>query len=133
KLLRSVDVLVPNAGELAELAGADPAGDHGGVVDRARSVRGPGAVVVTLGADGALVVTGKGSEHVPAPSVRAVDTTAAGDCFCGALADALARGLILVDAARWAVAASSLSVGRKGAQASLPTANEVRAAAVSGD
>ena len=86
---------------------------------------GPRAVVVTLGADGALVVEGDRAEHVPAQPVAVVDTTGAGDTFCGALADALARGATLVEAARWGVAAAALSVTRSGAQDGMPTAEMV--------
>ena len=57
-----------------------------------------------------------------------VDATGAGDAFCGALADALARGAELVEAARWGVAAAALSVGVQGAQTGLPTAEQVRRA-----
>ena len=119
-LLARVDVLVPNRGELELLAGpGDPA-------DAARRLAGPRAVVVTLGADGALVVEGDRAEHVPAQPVDVVDTTGAGDTFCGALADALARGAGLVEAARWGVAAAALSVTRSGAQDGMPTAEMVR-------
>ena len=55
-----------------------------------------------------------------------MDTTGAGDTFCGALADALARGAGLVEAARWGVAAAALSVTRSGAQDGMPTAEMVR-------
>jgi ribokinase len=119
-VLARVDVLVPNRGELELLAGpGDPA-------DAARRLAGPGAVVVTLGADGALVVEGDRAEHVPAHPVDVVDTTGAGDTFCGALADALARGASLVEAARWGVAAAGLSVTRSGAQEGMPTAAMLR-------
>jgi ribokinase len=119
-VLARVDVLVPNRGELELLAGpGDPA-------DAARRLAGPGAVVVTLGAGGALVVEGDRAEHVPAHPVDVVDTTGAGDTFCGALADALARGASLVEAARWGVAAAGLSVTRSGAQEGMPTAAMLR-------
>jgi ribokinase len=110
-----VDVLVPNRGELAALAGR--AGDP---VALARSLAGARAVVVTLGAQGAVVVEGDRAEHVAAPHVRAVDTTGAGDAFCGALAQALDDGATLVEAARWAVRAAAASVTRAGAQGGLP-------------
>jgi ribokinase len=83
--------------------------------------------VVTLGTDGALVVEDGRSSHVPAVPVRPVDTTAAGDAFCGGLADALAGGATLKDAARWAVRVAAAACLREGAQASLPTTGEVRA------
>ena len=96
-LLADVDVLVPNQTELATIAG------HNGPVDRVTAaelaIRLPSsAVVVTLGAEGALVVLNGDAIHVPAPVVSPVDTTAAGDSFCGALADGLVRGLDLAGA-----------------------------------
>jgi ribokinase len=85
------------------------------------------AVVVTLGADGALVVEHGQASHVPAVPVTAVDTTAAGDAFCGGLADALATGATLQDAARRAVRVAAAACLHRGAQASLPTPAELRA------
>jgi ribokinase len=114
-LVGSVDVLVPNRGELESLAGGG-----GDPVTLARSLAGTKAVVVTLGAEGAVVVEGDRFERVPAPRVRAVDTTGAGDAFCGALAGALAEGATLVEAARWAVRVAAVSVTRPGAQGGLP-------------
>jgi len=64
---------------------------------------------------------------VPAPKVTPVDTTAAGDSFCGALGDALVRGADLIDAARWAVKVGAATTLRPGAQPSLPTTDEVTA------
>jgi ribokinase len=119
-----VDVLVPNRVELAQLA----AGPVPETVEEAARLAGRlpvGAVVVTLGADGALVVEGGEARHVPAVPVRAVDTTAAGDAFCGGLADALAAGAALGDAARRAVRVAAAACLRPGAQASLPTPAEL--------
>lgn len=88
--------------------------------------KGPSTVIVTLGADGALVTTKDGlREVVPAFKVTPVDTTAAGDCFCGALTVALVEGKTLLEAVRFAGAASALSVTRMGAQPSLPTRTEI--------
>jgi ribokinase len=123
-LLERVDVLVPNRVELAQLA----AGPVPETVEEAARLAGRlpvGAVVVTLGADGALVVEGGEARHVPAVPVRAVDTTAAGDAFCGGLADALAAGAALGDAARRAVRVAAAACLRPGAQASLPTPAEL--------
>ena len=114
-LVAPVDVLVPNRGELEALAGR--AGDP---VELARGLDHARAVVVTLGAEGAVVVQGERAERIEAPRVRAVDTTGAGDAFCGALAQALAEGATLVEAARWAVRAAAVSVTRVGAQGGLP-------------
>jgi ribokinase len=119
-LARRVDVLVPNRGELAALTGrtGDPA-------TLARTLYLADAVVVTLGEDGVLVIEGEHSERIEAPRVRAVDTTGAGDAFCGALAQALAEGAELVEAARWAVRVAAVSVTRIGAQGGLPRREEL--------
>jgi ribokinase len=125
-LLGEVHVLVPNRVELAQLAGAAAPGtaeEAAGLAGRLPAR----AVVVTLGADGALVVEDGRTSHVPAVPVRPLDTTAAGDAFCGGLADALAGGVTLQDAARWAVRVAAAACMREGAQASLPTPGEVRA------
>jgi ribokinase len=125
-LLEAVDVLVPNRSELGVLAGAgvEPA-DAEQAAALASGIPGPTAVVVTLGAEGALVVEDGRTERVPAVPVRAVDTTAAGDAFCGSLADALVRGEPVAEAARWAVRAAAVACTRPGAQASLPTREQV--------
>lgn len=126
QLLDAVDILVPNQTELATLAGHDGTVDAEIAAELARGL--PAAVVVvTLGADGALVVTDHDLTHVPAPKVHPVDTTAAGDSFCAAMADALVRGLDIVDAVRWAVRVGAATTLRAGAQPSLPTPAEVDA------
>ena len=123
-LVGEVDVLVPNRGELAGITGrtdGDPAA-------LARSLDLARAVVVTLGAEGVLVVEGGREERIEAPRVHAVDSTGAGDAFCGALAQALADGADLVEAARWAVRVAAVSVTRVGAQSGLPRRADVPAA-----
>ena len=126
-LLSEVDVLVPNRSELGFLAGAPEPSTVDDAVRLARSLEGPGAVVVTLGADGAVVVRGSAATHVPAIPVESVDATGAGDAFCGALADALSRGESLEDATAWAVRVAALSTTRWGAQAGMPTRPEALA------
>ncbi len=128
-VLARAGVLVPNRTELGLLAGVDAPRTAGEAATVAAAVEGPRAVVVTLGEDGAVVVEAGRSEHVPAPHVDAVDATGAGDAFCGALADALARGAELVEATRWAVRAASVSVTRPGALGAMPTRSEVESAA----
>jgi ribokinase len=128
ELLARTDVLVPNEHELAALAG-QPARERtpAELVELARSVA-SGAVVVTLGARGALVVPAEGAPFVQTPPpVDAVDTTGAGDCFCGALGQALARGEDLACAVRYAVAAAALSTTGPGARGALPDDGAVRA------
>jgi ribokinase len=131
ELLARVDVLLVNETELLAVQGetGDAVGGCGpeGLADverRARTTPGHATVLVTLGARGCLVVARESpAVHVPAvalPEDRVVDTTAAGDCFAGALAAALVRGEPLEAAAAWATRAAALAVTRRGAVDSLP-------------
>ena len=125
ELLARVDVLVPNEHELVRLAGADPAErTPAELADLARGLA--PSVVVTLGARGALVVTGGQTLLQAPPPVTAVDTTGAGDSFCGALSSALDRGRPLPDAVRYAVTAAALSTTGPGARSALPDDDAVR-------
>lgn len=126
RLLQAVDVIVPNQTELALLAGHDGPVDVAAAAELAALLPVP-TVVVTLGALGALVVSEGNVTHVEAPEVTPTDTTAAGDSFCAALADALVRGEPIVEAAHWAVRVGAATTLRSGAQPSLPTAAEVAA------
>ena len=121
-----VDYLTPNGGEAARLSGLAVT-DHASATEAARTLRarGVGTVIVTLGDDGALSVGRDAVAHVPALRVTAVDTTAAGDAFNGALAVALAERRSPADAVRFATTAAALACTRRGAQPSLPTRAEV--------
>ncbi len=127
-LLRDVSMITPNETEATLLSGHkvdDPAS-----AARAAQVllrRGLRTVIVTLGAKGALVATSEGSRLIPGFQVKAVDTTAAGDVFNGALAVRLAEGRTLDEAVRFAHAAAALSVTRHGAQPSIPTRAKIEA------
>ncbi len=131
--LAGVDVVVPNRSELAVLSGGVEANSIDEVVDQLGALADPPpAAVVTLGGDGALVVDGLGSgtpvvEHVPAVEVDVVDTTGAGDAFCGGLADALCLGADLPEAARWAARVAAVAVTRPGAWSALPRRSELLA------
>jgi ribokinase len=130
-LLRNVDILTPNESEALALVGA--AGDHIALADAADVARellalGPRQVILKLGAQGAFLEDGECARHFPARHVDAKDTTAAGDCFNGALATGLAEGLTLDAAVAFANVAASIAVTRIGAQASLPTRAEVEQA-----
>ncbi|WP_042372049.1 PfkB family carbohydrate kinase, partial [Streptacidiphilus neutrinimicus] len=123
-LLHMVDILVPNREELASLVGHDLPDLHA-VADAARQLRGPAAVVVTLGREGALLCEDGAVAFVPPHPVTPLDTTAAGDAFCGALACGLIDGHGLHEAVRRANVAAALSTTLAGAQPSLPTRSEV--------
>jgi ribokinase len=127
-----VDVLTPNAGEAALLAGLAADGpdaeQESNALRAARTLQSLACrqVIVTLGSHGCLVVEEQ-SHHVSGRPVRAIDATAAGDAFNGALAVALSEGLSLVKAAMWANSAAAISVTRRGAQPSLPQRSEIEA------
>lgn len=127
-LLADVDYLIVNELELAALSqlAVDP-DDRASVDIAARRVlvRGPQAVITTLGAVGAVISTAAGCVLAPGHRVHAVDTTGAGDCFIGALASSLAQGGELESAVRFANRAAAISVTRRGAASSLPTLSEV--------
>jgi ribokinase len=127
KLLPLADLLIPNEHELATLAGCPVESfDSAAAAAIALQSQGAGQIIVTLGPGGALVVDASGKAHpIPPFAVTPVDTTAAGDCFCSALAAALAEGQPLLTAARFASAAAALSVTRRGAQPSLPKREEI--------
>ena len=124
-LLAQVGILVPNRLELAYLSGRSPASDIEGVIAQAHAIPGPEAIVVTLGGQGAVLVSERGALHVAAFPVDAVDTTGAGDAFCGGLADAVARGVELDRAVQWAAAVGAIATTRSGAQAALPNRDQV--------
>jgi ribokinase len=128
-LISKVDYLVPNENELALLAGADGEAPKD-LAEAAMDMLHLGCrcVLVTRGREGATLVASGRALQMPAPEVDAVDAVAAGDTFCGAFACAIGEGMKEVDAMRFAVAAASLSVTRKGAQASMPRREEIDAA-----
>ena len=131
RLLKVVDVAVLNEIELSQatrtkLRARSAQRDVVAACQKLRA-KGARAVVATLGARGAVVVTADGATAIPAFKAKVVDTTGAGDCFVGALAARLAAGATLVEAARYASAAAACSVERLGAAPSMPTAEDVAA------
>ena len=129
-LLARVSVLTPNESEA--LALVDRGGTSLSIADapevaRALRRRGAAAVILKLGPNGAWLEDEDGGRHFPPFAVAAVDATAAGDTFNGALAVALAEGRALAQAVPFANAAAALSVTRLGAQASMPERHEVDA------
>lgn len=127
-LLRGAHYLVANESEAQTLTGvevSDLSAAH--KAGRALLEMGLPHVILTLGAEGALLLTAEQTVHVPTRKVQVVDTTAAGDAFIGGLAVALLRGFSLVEAVRYATCAGTLATTVLGAQTSLPTAAQVQA------
>ena len=126
-----IDTLVVNELEAQMLSGLPVTGiADATVAARALLSRGPVRVVVTLGGEGAVAADADGCRHHPALRVKAVDTTAAGDTFLGALAVSLARGEPFDAAVQLGIRAAALCIGRPGAQPSIPSRDEVLASPV---
>jgi len=126
ELVGLVSILTPNAPEAESLTGVSVSGESG--VRRAADIlrqRGPRVVVITLGDRGCFASSRDFEGFVPAFAVTAVDTTAAGDVFNGALAVALAEESGLAEGLRFASAAAAVSVTRRGAQPSAPVRGEI--------
>ncbi len=129
--LALAEIVTPNRGELGVLADLVGAAVDGPATDVAMAVRDRGslgAVLVSLGADGAVLVETDRTTSLPAASVDVVDSTGAGDALSGALAAGLAEGLSLREAARRAVRVATLAVTRSGARGGMPRREELQAA-----
>jgi ribokinase len=120
-LFRLVHTLTPNEHEAAILTGEQSPERAGKKLLKA----GCRHVVITLGAQGAMLVDGSGIHHFPAPKVKPVDTVGAGDCFTGWLASGIAEGLTMEQAVERAVRAAGISITRPGAQDAMPRREEV--------
>jgi ribokinase len=128
-LLERVAVLVVNQSELGILAGVETPRGVAEATAALDALGPPGPTIVTLGAAGALVHDGSSLHELAALRVTSVDTTGAGDCFCGILAARLAAGDSLVEAARLASAGAALATMAPGARGALPSLDEIREAA----
>jgi ribokinase len=128
-LLKCIDWLTPNETETCLLLGHAPQELFDDLVeDAANALLASGCrnVILKLGSRGCYVALANGTQQLlPAYEVNAIDTTAAGDAFNGALAVALLSGLDPLESASWASAVAAISVTRAGAQPSMPTAIEV--------
>lgn len=120
-LLQNIWMITPNENEAEILAGI-PVTDEATVEAAATIIRNKGVenVIITLGSKGAFVLTKDIRKFVAAPEVKAIDTTAAGDVFNGALAVALLEDMPLIEAVSFACHAAAISVTRMGAQCSSP-------------
>ncbi|MFI8439246.1 ribokinase [Streptomyces rochei] len=127
EVLDACDPLIVNEHEAKVILGDACVSDRPEDWARILLAKGPRSVVVTLGAEGALVASGAEVSRVPSVKVDAVDTTGAGDAFTAALAWRLGTGASLAQAAAYAARVGAVAVTRAGAQASYPTAAEVDA------
>ena len=125
-LLKNLYMIIPNSSEAEILSGIKVSD-----VESAKraadiiSAKGVGIVVITLGPQGALIKDNTEYHYVEAPKAEAVDTTAAGDTFCGAVCVGLSEGKSILDSVRMAARAAAISITRMGAQASIPYRNEL--------
>ena len=118
--LERIDFLTPNRGELLALTEKDEIS----VAAQSLLAQGVRAVICKDGKDGAYLIAGADTIHLPAPEVQAIDTTAAGDAFNGALAGAI-QHLPISEAIQWANLVGALSTTKQGAQPSLPRRDRV--------
>lgn len=125
ELLKCVSILIPNETEASAISGID-INNFETAAAAAERLKGMGVreVIITMGSRGSVVCDGD-CTFVPAVKVNAVDTTAAGDTFCGGVCVALSEGKALSEAVKFATAASSIAVQRPGAQDSVPSRCEV--------
>jgi ribokinase len=128
KLLKCLYMITPNKSEAEILSGVKvtewESARHAADIISAKGVK---IVVITLGSLGALIKENDNYYTVEATHVKAVDTTAAGDTFCGTLCVGLSEGMAIVDAVRMAAKASALTVTKMGAQSSIPYRKELTA------
>ena len=127
EIFKYISLMTPNRSEASIMSGCDVT-DEASLEKAVEVLKGYGVqdFVVTLGSKGSLVFKDGKTDMIPSLKVNAVDATAAGDTFCGALCVALSEGLSLQEAAKFATKASAITVTRPGAQNSIPTRKEIQ-------
>lgn len=126
EIYRYISLITPNQTEIAIMTGIEANDEEGASkAVEALKARGVSDVIVTMGSKGSMVYHDGLSTFIPSIKVRAVDTTAAGDTFCGGLCVAMAEGKDIVEAAKFATLASSLTVQKMGAQDSIPYRKDI--------
>jgi len=127
ELFQYIFLMTPNQTESEFFTGI-PVHDEASAAEAAAVLRGRGVkdIIMTMGSKGSMAFTEEGNFFTPAHKVQAVDTTAAGDTFCGGLAVAIVEGKSLREAAQFATAASALTVQKMGAQESIPYRSEIK-------
>ena len=126
EIFQYVDLMTPNQTE-SEFYTGIPVNDEASAQKAAEALRAKGVkdIIMTMGSKGSMGFTSEGTFFTPSRKVEAVDTTAAGDTFCGGLAVAISEGKTLPEAAEFATAASALTVQKMGAQESIPYRNNL--------
>ena len=126
EIFKYLSLFIPNETELAKYSGMEVDGEES-AAKAAKSLmdRGVGNIIVTMGSKGSLICRDGETAFVAARKVEAVDTTGAGDCYCGSLCVALSEGKDLKAAAEFATKASAISVQRPGAQNAMPYRDEI--------
>lgn len=128
EIFKHVSLFIPNETELSRFSGKDVCCKDS-AIEAAKVLfgKGVGNMIVTMGSKGSLILDGGDPRFVEARRVKAVDTTGAGDTYCGSLCVALAEGKTLAEAAEFASACSALAVTKMGAQTAIPSREEVEA------
>ncbi len=125
-LLADIDMIVPNEAETTAITGLNMESmEDIRIAARALRELGPPSAIITLGHRGAYASCGLGEKLIPPYTVTVIDTTAAGDAFCGGLAVSLGRGMDVFAAAEFASRVAALSVTKAGARGSMPTSAEL--------
>lgn len=127
EIFKYTSLFIPNETELSSFSGV-PVTDQESACKAAEVLfaKGVGKMIVTMGSKGSLILDGE-PQFVQARKVKAVDTTGAGDTYCGSLCVALSEGKSLKDAAAFATASSAISVTKMGAQTAIPSREEIEA------
>jgi len=126
ELLRKISIITPNETEAGLLSGTKVTNrESAESAARLLAAKGIETVIITMGAEGAVLLHNGVCHFFEAPVCNAIDTTAAGDVFNGALAVALFNGESILEAVPFAIRAASISVGRMGAQSSAPYLHEL--------
>jgi len=131
ELMKCLHTIVPNNNEAEILSGIkvtnwESARQAADII----SSKGVDNVVITLGSKGAFIKEGNSYHEIPTDKIVAVDTTAAGDTFCGAFCVGISEGLPIIDAVRMANKAAGIAVTREGAQSSIPYRNEIKKSSI---
>lgn len=126
EIYQYLSLIIPNQTEIALMTGIE-ARDEEGAAKAVEALRSKGVqdVIVTMGSKGSMVYHHGQATFVPSKKVNAVDTTAAGDTYCGGLCVALSEGKDIIEAARFATASSALTVQKRGAQDSIPYRKDI--------